>query len=561
MATFFEKNRKKSALAALLLFLKERRTVTALLLLVALASLLFVSQSRIILHFPGGARVAAGVAWMAGHIGVDTSRWGAGGKRDYGDLLRVFRAAKEGGGRVGWSAFVTGGEAERGLGSLGFVRGSAGDLGASGESLPKLDSIQGILNADDAKNRGEGKVVALTESDLSGERANAVKSVFASADFFGGKTGAVSGGLSDVVRGGLEGTKTQPVPGVEITGAAKGKITAAKVSAVKASSSKGMVGTRTISGQRAFVQLAVARGRATISVEPNCSADSGCPGEFGSVNTGAVYDGNTISGDRTDILTAPQIDGISSPNLPDSGLADGYIAEAEKMEEDAEKCREADDKYGPIELENDQKQEALSREFDEMGCGSGGCSKSKAKKCKKMADEMKALCKATMETRCKHIAACPLTAGNTCNANECDGEARTIEKVVSDDGTTQEGIITGTGKTIRTETVDQGEGGAGCQEAKKDVKSDRQDAQNALDSYRGAGCEALYASPLATDKLKYLTTCSGRESQVVSTCQTYAQSLCSKVNTCSGEACTADTSGCVITDLDGIQEFLNQEGL
>ena len=102
MSTFLEKNKKKSALAALLLFIRTRKTVTALLLLVALASFLFVSPSNLILSFPGGARVAAGVAWIAGKVGVDTSKWGlAGGKRDYGDLLAAFRAAKDGGGKAG----------------------------------------------------------------------------------------------------------------------------------------------------------------------------------------------------------------------------------------------------------------------------------------------------------------------------------------------------------------------------------------------------------------------------------------------------------------------------
>src|SRR3989338_1186657 len=132
MSTFLEKNKKKSALAALLLFIRTRKTVTALLLLVALASFLFVSPSNLILSFPGGARVAAGVAWIAGKVGVDTSKWGlAGGKRDYGDLLAAFRSAKEGGGKAGWAAFMRGADAEAarraggGTGSLGFVKGDS----------------------------------------------------------------------------------------------------------------------------------------------------------------------------------------------------------------------------------------------------------------------------------------------------------------------------------------------------------------------------------------------------------------------------------------------------
>ncbi|MEQ1902523.1 MAG: hypothetical protein ABL866_17540, partial [Devosia sp.] len=73
MSTFLEKNKKKSALAALLLFLRTRKTVVALLLLVAIASFLFVSPSNLLLSIPGGDRAAAGMAWLAGKVGVDTS--------------------------------------------------------------------------------------------------------------------------------------------------------------------------------------------------------------------------------------------------------------------------------------------------------------------------------------------------------------------------------------------------------------------------------------------------------------------------------------------------------
>jgi hypothetical protein len=497
MATFLDKNKKKSALAALLLFLRTRKTVTALLLLVALATFLFVSPSNFILSFPGGARVAAGVAWIAGKVGMDTSKWGlAGGKRDYNDLLAAFHAAKEGGGKAGWSAFMRGGEgadayrlASGSSGSLGFVKGNAKDLeasGGNGANLPKSGSVDGVLNPDDAKNRGEGEGVALSEGDVAGERAGMVKSAFAggfangsgagagaggegmlsggafaNSNFFGngsgsgfgngagfgGGKGAVSGKLGDVVKGGLEGIKGQTAKGVQIQGAAKGQLSASKASQINARTSKGLVGTHTISGQRAFVQLAAGRGRASISVAPNCTPGSGCPGEFAATNTGAVYDGNNITGERTDILTAPEIDGISTPNLPDTGMADQYIKDAEKMDADAKKCRELDDQYGPQELAYDKQQEAESKQFDSMGCGQGGCSKSKARACQAMGDQMKATCRASMTVRCAHMHGCPLTASNQCSPAECDGAARNKSKVVQMNGEGE-----GTGKAIRTET-------------------------------------------------------------------------------------------------------------
>lgn len=581
MSTFLEKNKKKGALAALLLFIRTRKTVTALLLLVALASFLFISPSNLILSFPGGARVAAGVAWIAGKVGVDTSKWGlAGGKRDYGDLLAAFRAAKEGGGKAGWAAFMRGdADAARraggATGSLGFVKGDAKDLEGAGGSegkLPKPGSVAGVLNPDDAKNTADGEGVALSDGDLSGEREGLVKSAFAGgfgsgfgggsgagtaggglsggsfagAGFFGGGQGAASGKLGDIVKGGLEGIKTQPGKGVPIKGGAEGRLSKSRASEINARTGKGMVRTHTISGQRAFVQLAAGRGRAAISVAPNCTPGSGCPGEFASTNTGAVYDGNTITGDRTDILTVPEIDGIETPNVPDTGMADDYIAQAEKMDADAKKCRELDEQYGPQELAFDKQQEELSRQFDSMGCGQGGCSKSKAKRCQRLGDQMKQLCRDSMTVRCKHIRECPLTANNNCSPAECDGAARNKSKVYD------------TNDGVRSETMDQGEQSPECTYTKNNVIQARESGRNAVKAYRDAGCPALYPPNTLQEKLNYMGKCSGRENQVVNTCKNYANALCQNAKACSGSECTGNTDECVISDLAGIEEFLSK---
>src|SRR3569832_1231449 len=77
--TFLQRNKKKSALALLLLFLRERKILVLLLLLVFLASTVFISPSSWITGLPDGTRFAAGVAWLAGKMGVDVSRWGLGG--------------------------------------------------------------------------------------------------------------------------------------------------------------------------------------------------------------------------------------------------------------------------------------------------------------------------------------------------------------------------------------------------------------------------------------------------------------------------------------------------
>lgn len=603
MSTFLEKNKKKSALAALLLFIRTRKTVAALLLLVALASFLFISPSNLILRFPGGARVAAGVAWIAGKVGVDTSKWGlAGGKRDYRDLLAAFRSAKEGGGKAGWAAFMRGGDAEAArraagsTGSLGFVKGNAKDLeaaGGSGAGLPKPGSVAGVLNPDDAKNTADGEGVALSDEDLTGEGEGLVKSAFAGgfgsgfgsgfgggsgaaggglsggsfagANFFGNGKGAASGKLGDVVAGGLEGISAQPGKGVRIKGGAEGRLSKSRASAVSTRENRGVAGTRTISGQRAFVQLASQRGRSAISVAPNCTAGSSCPGEFASVNTGAVYDGNTITGDRTDILTVPQLDGIDSPNLPDSGMADDYIREAENMTRDAEKCREADELYADKELKLSKRQEALSNEFEALGCGQGmSCSKknkSKIKKCVAWGDQMQELCKENEKLRCAHMKACPLTANNPCS-NECGKEkSKKIEINEKPAGCRD---VLAPGETCRPDRVitastmdDKGdiEGGS-CPAVKADLPYARQAVQNAIDQYRSNGCVTLGQSSSLVDKLAYKTKCSGRENQVVSTCRSYSKKLCRSQRSCSYDGCKPDEEGCKISNLDGIEEFI-----
>lgn len=337
MATFLEKNKKKSALAALLLFLRARKTVTALLLLLALASFVFVSPSNFLLSFPGGARVAAAAAWLAGKVGVDTSKWGlAGGKRDYGDLLAAFRAAKAGDGKAGWGAFMSGGGGDAGGGgSLDFVKGNRKDLEvstASGEKLSKAGSVQGVLNPDDAKNRGEG--VALSEEDLAGGGAG--------ARFLGGGAGGAAGGsLGDKIRGWLSGLPSAGSPSPKATpGGATGRLSQAKASALKAKISRGLAATHTVSGQKAFVQLAAGRGRAVLSVSPNCSAGGGCPSEFATANTGAVYDGNNITGANTGILTT---NGETPPAVPleDSGPAPADPAKLIECQDKVMACETA----------------------------------------------------------------------------------------------------------------------------------------------------------------------------------------------------------------------------
>ncbi len=336
MSTFLEKNKKKGALAALLFFLRTRKSAAALLLVAALVSFLFAGPSNLLLSVPGGVRMAAGAAWLAGKAGVDISKWGlAGGKRGYSELLAAFREAKDGSGKAGWTAFM-GAPGAGGVGSVDFVKGDRKDLEVAlgGAKLPKPGSVAGVLNSDDAQNLGEGEGVALSESDVSGEREGLVKSAFAggfvsksggggaeetlsggafaSSGFFSGGKSATSGKLGDVLKAGLEGIAASPGKGVAIAGGARGRLSASKAAAMQGRITKGLIGSHTISGQRAIVQLAAGRARASVAV----ASASSCPGECAATATGVIYTGKVAGAGvlATDNESAPAVS--PAANIP-----------------------------------------------------------------------------------------------------------------------------------------------------------------------------------------------------------------------------------------------------
>lgn len=454
--TFLDRNKKKSLLAALLLFLRERKILVLLLLLVLIASTVFLGPSSFITGLPGGARFAASVAWIAGRMGVDVSKWGLanGGRASYGDLVAAFAAAKAnaagGSGAVGWGAFFgrAGGAGGAAPNSLDMVKGSRADLegGAGSGKDGAGQTVKGILDPADASADKDGQGVALSDSDLGGQREGFAKSAFAggfangllganggggSGDgalsggafarrgFFSGSGGAAaSAGSKDLAKLGLEGVPSAGATRSKIQGAAKGSLSAMRSHAVEARGMRGAAAAG-LGGNRAFSQLAEGRGRAALGSAPNC-VSPGCPGEFAATNTGAIYDGNSVGPMNTSILTAPEVDGIQSPNIPDTSIAQGYEDQANQMQADAQKCKDLDAQYGPQENALNAQMTAISDQFKSADCGGGGCSKSKANHCKDLGNQLKSKCNEYMNVRCEHTHACPLTAGQNCS-NECGG--------------------------------------------------------------------------------------------------------------------------------------------
>jgi len=328
--TFLQRNKKKSALALLLLFLRERKILVILLLLVVLATTVFIGPSTWITGIPGGERFAAGVAWLAGKMGMDTSRWGLGGpgRHSYADLLEAFREAKasHNAGGVGWGPFFGHGGANGGAagagggeGSLGFVKGSKSDLehgvGAGGAG-GGAQSVAGIVDPSDPKQKGQN-AVALTADDVGGQRAGYVNALnssgyvgrglpgdgagsgggsisggaYASQGFFSGKGGA-AGTSNNLAKAGLASMPAIATPAAVKGAAAKGALSAFASRGVEARATKGVMGAASLSNNFAFAQAA--EGKARDDIGGGCVPPS-CPMEYAATNSGAIYDGNNIT--------------------------------------------------------------------------------------------------------------------------------------------------------------------------------------------------------------------------------------------------------------------------
>lgn len=477
-STFLERNKKKSLLAALLLFLRERKLVVLLLLLVLIASTVFLSPSAWITGLPGGTRLVASVAWVAGKMGADVSQWGlAGDKHSFNDLVAAFAAAKanSGKGAIGWGAFFgrpsnagagAGGAGAATQDSLGFVKGSKSDLESASASAKggSGNGIAAAITPEDSKADQDASAVKIDPNEVGGEREGWVKNAFAGGfmngllgggaggdgaaslsggayagkGFFNGKGGAATESNA-LAKNGLAGVGPVSVPKSKIQGAGKGMLSATKAHVMDARAAKGAAAASALGGHRAFTQLAEGRGRAALSTTPNCTPP-GCPGEFATTNTGAIYDGNKIEGENTGIITAPQVDGIQSPNIPDTGIAKGYEDQANQMDADAKKCKALDAQYGPTENALNQQMQDISARFRSADCGGGGCSKSKARYCQSLGDQLKATCNQYMNVRCNHTHACPLTANSNCS-NECSQDngnrgARAVQVQSQTDGNT-----------------------------------------------------------------------------------------------------------------------------
>lgn len=209
MASFFERNKRKSALALLLLFLKWRKGLAPLLLIVALLMLFSFAPGNLmgiclsgLARLPGGAHVAAVVTWSASKVGLEVGgiphqsayrdyvaafrlagEQGFAGllqKRSFKELIDAFHAARyDRNAALNLLFHNTGGSAKPGSG-LDMVKGNVNE-GTAPVKVAGGKSVAGVATPDEAKDVAE-RGVSLDEADLEGERAGMVESAFAAGE-------------------------------------------------------------------------------------------------------------------------------------------------------------------------------------------------------------------------------------------------------------------------------------------------------------------------------------------------------------------------------------------
>jgi hypothetical protein len=459
MSKFIERHRRKGLLALLLFLLRQRKTILALLLVAVVLSFVFIAPSNLMSGPLGRTRAGAAIAWVASQLGLGGVLGMDGGKVTFRSVLAAFRSAKSNKDLSWTSIFGRGSSGAAGKSSISYVEGNAEELGVAGGGKAGPRSIRGIMTPEDAAKSGNG--IALTENDRAGQRAEELAragrgpngyagpggwaigadgaggaggtdslghmAAYAGRGLFGGAGQDFGSGPGagmrdgDAVRSALDSTSVPRSGPARRIGGSSGKLSAARVARASYSMRQAMNRNTVSRDSRAFTQLSEGRAQGMIARDPLCTANNGCPAEYASTNVGAVYDGNRVGAAAPDVLMAPTIDGRAmSGGIPSDSALQGYMDEARKAQQDAQKCQESDSIYGPQEQSLSAQLQQKGDELAAMGCGSGGCSSSKAKRCKRKGNEMKAICFELYRVQCAHIMACPLTANDGCPTPDCN---------------------------------------------------------------------------------------------------------------------------------------------
>ncbi|MBI3505150.1 MAG: hypothetical protein HY059_09930 [Proteobacteria bacterium] len=371
MSEFLERHRKKGLLAFLLLLFKRGKGAGPLLLLVALMSFIFILPAGLMgFNIPWMNRLAKSVG-LGRFVGDDPERLA-----QFSDAMREAR----GSGRAGWNQMISnrwnaGKSMTPDKSTVDMVKPQDMETLNKGNDQKYVkgggESVNGVLNPDDAKNQQEGVHVDPNELER-GLMKSAYAGMFQPGAGGGGDAAALRrGGAYDpkmgLVKNALDGSKA-PVVGAS---GSKGGAGAGKLSDYNWKKQNGKLGSGGRlagggAGKSALYQLAASRAYSTAAAAPKCTG--ACPKEYAS-NTAAV----TFDGTKTgaDVLSIPEL-GDGSPVIPDGNL---NLDQANQLEEDMKRCQEAQRTYGPQEralMDKIQKDAQVSQQNCKGGCG-GGC--------------------------------------------------------------------------------------------------------------------------------------------------------------------------------------------
>ncbi|MFH1724298.1 MAG: hypothetical protein ABII00_06715 [Elusimicrobiota bacterium] len=423
MSEFLQRNKKKGAMSLVLLFFKRGKGIGPILLVVGLLSLVFVAPRGFLMNIPWASRVAS-------KLGLERFLGGGKGARfdKLSQALRDERERRRLQGEAGW--FGRGGADSLGGGStVDYVKGGKSiERGDSrryydGVSKDAGESIDGVLRPEDSKKLEEG--LPLTDGEMeSGLMKSAFAGMFADgkgagdpafADRMGlrGGGGSVSGARAagadeGMVRSALDGSGVPLVGRARPKGVAGGKLGWKKFRKINARMSRALATPKSAGRGTVMYQLAEGRAYSIAAAPPPGNCDPGnCPAEYASIASGAVFDGGSPN---DDILSSSEF-GDPGVQVPGQGEVNTLIEEAEQMEEDAKKCEQAEEEYGPQERRKMAEIQDLANQLNGMGCGGGGCSRSLYSRCMAVGGRMRAKCHEYNQVAQKKAQACPLMNG------------------------------------------------------------------------------------------------------------------------------------------------------
>lgn len=229
-------------------------------------------------------------------------------------------------------------------------------------------------------------------------------------------TARASDRASEMMRGAYSGVRMPSASGASPDGLSGGTLSGWKKGRLSNAFEEQPVGITGGAGPNTVMyELAETRAYSiSAAPPPGLCVPGACPAEFASNTGGVVFDGGRLKGG---IVNYEEF-GDPGVNLPDQGQVNLLIAQARKSEEDAMKCEQAEATYGGEERTQMAEIQRLADKFDTLGCNSGGCSKSKYKRCKKVGNQMRAVCRNYNRVASQKAAACPLM--NTYSAMDCN---------------------------------------------------------------------------------------------------------------------------------------------